>query len=159
MDKGRLKGLYFAAAVLALLVFPGRIPAEVKVNISVELPKVVLPSAPNVFVIPGTYIYLADSDAEILFFHGHWYRPHKGRWFRADDYNGPWISVAVVPEELKGLPPGYRNIPPGHERIPWGQLKREWKGWEKHRRWDGHGKAKMEREHRKEHKDKGRHRD
>ncbi len=102
-------------------------------------PHHVLHSAPSMFVIHGTYAYFVDGiDVEIFFHSGHWYRPHKGRWYRGRGYNGPWSRVAKgnVPGVFRNLPPGYRKVAPGHRRIPHGQLNKNWKSWERDRHWD-----------------------
>ncbi len=102
-------------------------------------PEFVVHSAPSLIVISGTYAYFIDGiEVEILFHSGHWYRPHKGRWYRGRGYNGPWARVerGNVPGVFRNLPSGYRKVPPGHRRIPYGQLKDNWQGWERDRHWD-----------------------
>jgi hypothetical protein len=102
-------------------------------------PEFVINSSPSLIVISGTYAYfVAGVEVEIIFHSGHWYRPHKGRWYRGRGYNGPWVHVERdhVPGVFSNLPPGYRKIPPGHKRIPYGQLKKNWRRWEKERHWD-----------------------
>ena len=129
---------------LALIACPTHTIAGVDVNIGVHFgppPPVVIPAPPPVVVIPETYVYFVpDVEVEILFYHGHWYRPYQGRWHRAADYNGPWVYLepAHVPAVLVHLPPHYRHVPPGHQRIPHGQLKKNWKTWENEKHWDKH---------------------
>lgn len=115
---------------LAPLLYPEGSGAEVNVNINIgaPLPRVVLAAPPAVVVIPDTYVYFVpDVEVDILFFGGFWWRPHSGRWYRASEYNGPWVFISIdnVPGVIVKLPPGYRRVPPGHERIPYGQLKEE----------------------------------
>ena len=103
------------------------------------LPKIVLPAPPFVVVIPGTYVYFAtDAAVDLLFYHGYWYRPFDGRWYRGPKYNGPWSLLPPhrVPPPLLKLPPDYRRLPPGHQRIPHGQLQKKWRMWERDRHWD-----------------------
>lgn len=156
----RITMAFLLAALSTLAFYPADAGAEVDININigVPLPKAVIVAPPAVVVIPGTYVYFApDVDVEILFYGGYWWRPHAGRWYRAMDYNGPWIIIEVgrVPNVLVGLPPGYRSIPPGHERIPYGQLKKHWKEWEREKRWGGKAFKREMREERREHKGKG----
>lgn len=125
-------------------------------------PDFVIRSSPSLIVISGTYAYFVDGvEVEIIFHSGHWYRPHKGRWYRGRGYNGPWVRVErdLVPGFFRNLPPGYRKLSPGRERIPYGRLKKNWRRWEKERHWDkpkgkhkGKGKGKGPK-----HKGKGRH--
>lgn len=101
-------------------------------------PPVVIQSPPPMAVIPGTYVYIAPNvGADILFYHGHWYRPHNGYWFSAPSYNGPWTHVAParVPRPILNLPPGYRKLPPGHQRIPYEHVKGNWEKWEREKHW------------------------
>ncbi len=142
MKIGRLTVLVLAA-MLVLACLAGTGSAEVNVNVGVFAPPpaYVVPAPPEVVVIPGTYVYYAPGlDVDILFFHGYWWRPYEGRWYRAKHYNGPWgfVRGERVPREIVGLPHDYRHMPPGHERIPYGQLKKNWRGWEKERHWDRH---------------------
>ena len=90
-------------------------------------------------VIPDTYIYVVPkAEVDIVFYHGYWYRPHGGRWYRASSYNGPWglLAVAQVPRTFQKLPPQFRNVQPMHESVPYQQVKKNWKQWEKERYWD-----------------------
>jgi hypothetical protein len=108
-------------------------------NISIASPPpVIIQSPPPMAVIPGTYVYIAPNvGADILFYHGHWYRPHKGHWFSAPSYKGPWASVAParMPRAILELPPGYRRLPPGHQRIPYEHVKGNWQKWEREKHW------------------------
>lgn len=105
-------------------------------------PAYVIQTAPPVVPIPGTYVYFVpDIGADILFYHGFWYRPYAGRWFRATTYNGPWVYIVprMVPHVLRGLPPDYRRgIPPGYRPIPYQELQGNWRRWERERYWDHH---------------------
>ena len=116
------------------------------------LPPLLVPAPPPLVVIPGTYVYFPpDVRDDLLFYHGYWYRPYQGKWYRAAHYNGPWGFVALrrVPRVLIDLPHGYRSIPPGHERIPYGRLKKNWKAWERDRHWE-RSEKKERREERRE---------
>lgn len=106
-------------------------------------PPLVIATPPPVYVIPDTYAYFApDVDAELFFYGGFWYRPHKGHWYRASHYGGPWgfIVLKKVPGVLIKLPPGYRKVPHGHKLIPHSHLKKNWKLWKKTQHWDRPGK-------------------
>lgn len=111
-----------------------------QVDVSIGLPSPFeFQAPPPVVVISGTYVYLIpDVDVSVLFYHGHWYRPHEGHWFRARSYDGPWVYLAPghVPHALTALPPHYRSVPYGHHRIPHGQLKANWGKWEREKHWN-----------------------
>ena len=115
--------------------------AEVNINIGigVPLPHVVIHAPPSVVVIPGTYVYFAaDVDMEIFFYHGYWYRPHHGRWYRARGYNGPWNNIrsAGVPDVLLDLPPDFRRHVQHRDRIRHVDLEKNWQTWERDKHWD-----------------------
>lgn len=141
MKKLRAVLIFFGAVLLVFSINPENALSEVDVHIGigVQLPALVLSAPPAVVVVPGTYVYYApDVEAELVFYHGYWYRPYSGVWYRATYYNGPWVHIAIgsVPGVLRSLPPDYRRVPPGHQRIPYGQLKKNWKAWENQKHWD-----------------------
>ena len=115
-----------------------------RVNIGVNLPAHRFAAPPDVVVIPGTYVYMVpDTNVDILFYQGYWWRPYEGRWFRSRDYNGQWdyIEISMVPRELRALPRDYRHrLSPRYERIPQRDLQRNWQKWEKEKYWDRRGK-------------------
>ena len=85
---------------------------------------------PKLLPIPGRYVYfIADIDVNIFFYHGKWYRPHRGRWFTSDSYNGPWDRIRDVPAPLEDLSRGFY-------RVPYGELRDNWEKWEKEKYWD-----------------------
>jgi len=139
----KVKGLGMLLLGTLLLVFTvlsaqGKAEVQVNVGIFAPPPAYVVQAPPPVFVVPGTYVYYApDLPVQILFYHGHWYRPFEGRWYRSNSYNGPWgyLAPAHVPHAIVQLPPHYHKIPPGHQKIPYGQLKKNWSKWEKEKHW------------------------
>lgn len=144
----------FAAFVLAAFS-PGTATAELNINIGIGVPskKVMVVEPPEVVVIPGTYIYIApDLDEDVFFYRGHWWKSHGRKWYRADDFGGPWmvISIGNLPRGLRELPPHYRDLPPGLERMPPGHVKKHWKEWEQERHWE---KRREWKEHRRDHKE------
>ena len=141
MKTKKLGFLVVGGMFLVLTGFSSRSDAGVSVGIGINIPAYTFAAPPPVVVIPGTNVYFApDANIDIVFYHGYWYRPYEGRWYRASDYNGPWAHLAPsrVPHVVADLPPDYRTIPPGHRRIPYGQLKKNWGRWEKERYWDRH---------------------
>jgi hypothetical protein len=129
-----------SAFFAALLLSPASGTAGVRAN-DFPLPALILPAPPPLFVIPGAYVYYPpDVQVEIFFYHGYWYRPYRGGWYIANGYNGPWQVVGPkrTPRALLNMPPTYRRVPPGHERMPFGTVQKNWRTWEKERRWDRH---------------------
>ncbi len=104
-------------------------------------PPYAISAPPEVVPIPGTYVYFVPGiGVDILFYHGYWYRPYGGRWYRAPSYGGPWVYLSPrrVPHVLITLPPGYRRLPPGYHPIPHAELQRNWQRWERERHWEHH---------------------
>lgn len=115
--------------------------AEVNINVTIPLPGLVISAPPVMAVIPGTYVYYPpDVGVNVFFYDGYWYRPYRGQWLIAAEYNGPWGSIAIqrVPGVLINLPPHYRHVSPGYERMPYGMVKRNWRAWENERYWDNY---------------------
>ena len=159
--KKKLSYILFVLGVLVLAYGLFLLPksfAGVHVNIGINLPLFSFPAPPPMVVVPGTYAYyVPDVDVDIFFYHGYWYRPYEGRWFRARGYNGPWAHVEErrIPPVIVGLPPDYRHhARPEHEHIPYGQFKKNWKRWEKEKYWDrrgeGYGHSREDRHSEKE---------
>jgi hypothetical protein len=151
------------AGILSLASFCHPSGADARVDVNIVLPPLVISSPPEVVVIPGTYAYFVPGvETDIFFYHGYWYRPHAGRWYRASGYNGPWVRIVAgkVPGVLLSLPPDFRHLPPGHQRIPYGHFKKHWRTWEREKYWDRHHGREFRREDRREHREERReHRD
>jgi len=142
----KMRKSWLLVIVALLLVLTGsatQSEAGVHVNIGVNLPAVRFAAPPEVVVIPGTYVYMVpDIDVDILFFHGYWWRPYEGQWYRSRDYRGGWrhIEPEKIPFGLRELPHDYRHrLSPGYERIHQRDVQRNWKKWEKERYWDKRG--------------------
>jgi hypothetical protein len=158
--------LTIGAVFLILTGLSAQSDARVDVNIGINIPAYSFAEPPPLVVIPGTYAYFVPGiELDILFYHGYWYRPYEGRWYRSRVYNGPWafITPARVPRILIDLPPGYRNVPPGYRHIPYREYNRNWRRWERQRYWDRderwrEGRHQERREERREeHRERGRH--
>jgi hypothetical protein len=147
------------AGTLSLMSMGAPCVADARVDVNIVLPPLVFSGPPDVVVIPGTYAYFVPGvEADVFFYQGYWYRPHRGYWFRASSYRGPWGRIAVgrVPRVLIDVPPDFRRVSPGFERIPYGHLRRNWRAWERDRHWDRHDEWRRHREMREE---RERHRD
>jgi len=131
--------LVVAIMVVVLAGLSSLSDARVDVNIGINLPAYTFAAPPSLAVIPGTYVYFVPGiDVDVLFYHGYWYRPYEGRWFRSSSYMGPWGFVAIgrVPHVLIDLPPDFRRIPPGYRLIPYREFGRNWRKWERDRYWE-----------------------
>jgi hypothetical protein len=170
MRKRKLVFVVAGALLLVVAGFSTESTAGVNVNIGINIPAYRVSAPPPMVVIPGTYVYFVpDIDVDILFYHGYWYRPHRGRWYRSTGYNGPWVYLAParLPRVLVELPPDYRHIPPGHRRIPYGEFNRNWRTWERDKYWERderwregrHRERRGERrgERHEDHRERGRH--
>lgn len=148
--KTLIRMLYVLTLLLTVgLVYPAASSARVEVNIGIGIP--VFQAPPELAVFPSTSVYVVP-DHDVFFYHGYWYRPYQGRWYRSGGYNGPWnfIVRGQVPVSIIKLPPDYRRRL-WHERVPYGQVRKNWRGWEKDRYWDK--RAETERHGGPEHKE------
>ena len=139
MRNKTLSAICFAAMLLTFTFFsPTGANGEVNVSVQLGLPFLVIPGPPGMVVIPNTYVYYPpEVDDNIFFYHGCWYRPHQGCWFRAPHYNGPWDPVVIkqVPRSVRAVPAGYR-YGPAYEHVSYGQVKKNWRKWEQNHYWD-----------------------
>jgi hypothetical protein len=148
--RGKIFAMVAMNALVLTLMVCRPVAAGVDVNINIQVPPpIAIVAPPPLVLIPGTYAYFApDMDVDIIFFQGFWYRPFRGGWYRADDYNGRWVLVPSkrVPLVIMNLPPNWKRIPPGHQRIPHSQVKSNWKAWERDKYWDKKEKNREKRE-------------
>ena len=126
---------------LAMLVMTAGIgSAGVDISINIGPPPVYTFAAPpEMVIIPNTYAYFVPGiDFDIVFYHGYWWRPHNGYWYRATGYNGPWHYIVKerVPRYIIKLPPDYRRHYHDHPRIPYGHVHKNWNRWEREKYWD-----------------------
>ena len=143
------------ASLLVLTGFESPSAAGVNVNIMVP-PPLVITAPPPVVEIPGTYVYRApDVDVDILFYHGYWWRPYEGRWYRSSRYDRDWryFPHEMVPRAVRELPPDYRHYSPSNGRIQQEDLRRNWKRWETEKHWDKHGQKEERKERKHEQKE------
>ena len=143
-----MRKLLIRTVLLAsVLLFPVPTMAEVNIGISIPLPPlIVFASPPEVVVIPETYVYVVpDSDVDIFFYDGWWWRPWEGRWYRSRHYGSGWVYYQRVPSFYGRVPSSWRNDyrerrwgghPWNHQRIPHQQLQRNWSTWKKSNHWE-----------------------
>jgi UDP:flavonoid glycosyltransferase YjiC (YdhE family) len=164
MKKRMYATLIISAILLSVTAFAAQSDAGVSINVGVFAPPpaYMVPAPPQVVVIPGTYVYaVPDPAVEVFFYHGYWWRPYEGRWYRSNHYNGNWVFVRNerVPHAIIEVPRDYhRHIPPG-QRIAHDDMKRNWKRWERDRYWDRREERRENRweDHRDRHGDGDRH--
>jgi len=147
----KMKNVAFSIIGAMLLILTGfsvQGRAFVNVGIGINIPAYTFAAPPRMVVIPGTYAYVVpDINADILFYHGYWFRPYGGRWYRATSYNGPWVYISTtrVPTVLVNLPPHYRRISAEYRRIPYGEFHGNWRRWERERYWERDERWRAER--------------
>jgi hypothetical protein len=133
--------------MLFVLLFPVSAIAQVNVDINISMPPfIVFAAPPELIVIPETYVYaVPDSNVDIYFYNGWWWRPWDGRWYYSRHYNSGWIYYQRVPAFYREIPPGWRNDyrhhhwkghPWNYKRIPHQQVQQNWSSWEKSRHWE-----------------------
>ena len=115
------------ASAVAMLCLGGTATAsDVKINIGLGVPPIVLTAPPQLVVVPGTPVYYApDVSANLFFYKGRYYTVANGVWAMAPAYTGPWavIQIGQVPAPVVAVPIEYYKIPPGqlkkHGPPPW----------------------------------------
>ena len=84
-------------------------------------PMIAFPGPPDVVVIPGTYVYVVpDAQEDIFFYHGFWWRPWRGNWYRSANYSKGWVYYKNPLYDLKRTPSNWRDD----------YRNRRWKGQE-----------------------------
>jgi len=107
-----MKKLLFGTMLLALVIaVPIPTMAEVNISIGIPLPPVItFTMAPEVIVMPGTYVYVVpDIDVDIFFYSGWWWRPWEGRWYRSRYYDRDWIYYNYIPAFYYDIDFGWRG--------------------------------------------------
>jgi hypothetical protein len=143
-----MKKLFFGTFLLALvIVVPIPMMARADINVRIALPPPIVFAAPPVLIVlPETYIYVVpDSDVDIFFYNGWWWRPWEGRWYRSRYYSSGWGYYRSVPSFYAEIPSGWRNDYRNHrwggqqwnyQRIPQQQVQQNWQSWEKNKHWE-----------------------
>ncbi|WP_306547659.1 hypothetical protein [Desulfobulbus sp.] len=143
-----MKKICFALMLLtSVVILPHSIRAEVNVSIGFALPApVVFDAPPEMIVLPDTNnVYVApDSDFDLFFWNGWWWRPWEGRWYRSHSYNRGWTYYRKVPSFYYDVDPGWRGYYRDrnwsgnrweYERIPNQRLHNNWKKWQTNHYW------------------------
>ena len=108
--------LILASAVAMLFLGDSATASDVKINIGLGVPPIVLTTPPSLVVVPGTPVYYApDVSANLFFYKGRYYTVANGVWAMAPAYTGPWavIQIGQVPAPVVAVPVEYYKIPPG----------------------------------------------
>jgi hypothetical protein len=70
-------------------------------------------SEPDIVAVPGArgVYYVQDANSDVYRYGNNWYLNYNGDWYRANNYNGPWVFVGYrsVPREVYSVPPQYRR--------------------------------------------------
>jgi hypothetical protein len=114
----RLSRVFMLASAAAMLFLGASARAsDVKINIGLGVPPIVLTAPPQLMVVPGTPVYYAPGvSANLFFYKGRYYTVANGVWAMARAYTGPWavIQIGQVPAPVVAVPVEYYKIPPGH---------------------------------------------
>jgi hypothetical protein len=90
--------------------------SDLKINIDLGGPPIVLTAPPQLVVVPGTPVsYAPDVQANLFFYQGRYYTVASGVWSMAPTYSGPWAAIQIgqVPPPVLAVPVAYYKIPPG----------------------------------------------
>jgi len=109
--------MVLGAVVLAALTgAAGSAPAQVSVNIGINVP-----APPHLVVVPASPVMYAPAvEANYFFYGGQYYVFTNGGWYVGPRHNGPWVVVApeFIPRPILAVPVRYYRTPPP-----------EWKHW------------------------------
>ena len=147
-----MKRLLWGTMLLALVSVVA-VPVMAAVNIGVTIappPPVVFQAPPEVIVMPDTDdVYVVpDVPVDLFFWHGWWWRPWEGRWYRSRYYDRDWAYYDRVPSFYYDVDPGWRGYYRAHnwyghrwdyQRIPPQRLQQNWQGWHNERHWERQG--------------------
>jgi hypothetical protein len=117
--------LLLAAAAAMLCAGTSANAQDVKIDIGIGVPPIVLTAPPQLVAVPGTPVYYApDVQANLFVYKGRYYSVVNDVWSMAPASNGPWavIQLGQVPRPVLAVPVEYYNIPPGHLKKkgpPW----------------------------------------
>ena len=68
---------------------------------------VLLVGEPNLVEINNGLAYANNTDSQLFSYQDTWYYLVSGRWFSNDSLDGPWRSVAALPQVFADVPPGH----------------------------------------------------
>jgi len=128
--------------------------AGVSININVPPPPpLVFARPPDVVVVPSgaSDVYMVPGIVGLYFHGGYWYRFHGDHWFRASVYSGPWrpVGLSLVPRPVVAIPPNYiLGMPPGYHQIHYADFHSHWRDWGRTHYWNSHSWYRDHSEHR-----------
>lgn len=144
-----MKKSFFGVLLLVLaMAAPLTTMAQVDIHINIGLPPPVAFAEPPVVIpLPDTYYVYAvpDTDIDLFFWNGWWWRPWQGRWYRSRYYDRGWVHYNRVPSFYYDVDPRWRahyrdRTWSGHlwhyERIDQQRLQRNWQTWHNNRYWE-----------------------
>lgn len=130
MRKNISRVLRLFVLIVALFAFGGTkgVLAEVRVNINIGPPLIMVAEPPVVVMIPGLEVYFVPQlEFDVFFYNGYWWSPRGNGWYRSRVYNGPWVVIdrRYVPAPVYRVPKDYRNRYDREQHIPYGEWKRQ----------------------------------
>ncbi|MBF0211455.1 MAG: hypothetical protein HQK68_11300 [Desulfamplus sp.] len=139
--------IFGATGVVLLVVINGCVPLEPNAAPSndydyyydddSDIPEVTFYGQPELVVIPNTYIYVVpDTDYDIFFYDGWWWRTWNGRWYRSYNHSSNWRYYRSVPHFYRDVPRNWRSE----------YKSRHWKS----HKWENNPRDYKRREHNRE---------
>lgn len=127
--QSRLPGRGIIIALLALSILPRAHAANVDIDIHLGYPPppaIIFEREPELIVVPKTRVYYLPSLVDYdLYRYGDWWYVNKGGyWYRANSWQGPFITIRTAPRVILSLPGTYRRHPLHPRGGPPGQLKK-----------------------------------
>ena len=116
-----------AMLIAASLAVPASARSDVRVQVNIGQPPVLVAQPVLVPVQSSAVRYAPSYDADLFFYEGRYYTVRNDQWFYTSRRNAPWIAIAIgrVPGAVLAVPVAYYRVPPGHLRhCPPGQAKK-----------------------------------
>jgi hypothetical protein len=89
-------------------------PAPADLNVSVSNAPQTLASAPRLVALPRSSVFHAPHEPyTLLAYAGHYYRLHRGTWFRSTGPRNAWRLIATdrVPNAVLAVLPTFAQVP------------------------------------------------
>lgn len=90
------KRLLFLAVAFGLFVAANSQAANVNVGVNVNIgaPAIAISSPPEFLLIPALGVHISiGAPYDLFYLDGYYYQNSKNRWYRSNNYRGPWGYV------------------------------------------------------------------
>lgn len=130
----------FSGMIMGVLFIIAPVSRGFAMPVQSNLPPTHFSAPPQLVMVPNTSVFVAPNmEGDLLFYHGHWWRPYQGKWYRSTTYHGPWRHIAhdKVPYAFFGVLFGFHRAYRQHDRFSHAEVETNWQKWEReHHFWE-----------------------